>query len=337
MGMLYAAIDIHKRVFQAAVLDAASGEIAEARFPATREALQEWAMPLQGTVAAVAVEATCGWRWVWRELSALGFEVRLAEPAQTRALKGRKRKAKNDRLDARWLALLLAKEMLPGSWIPPEDVQRLRDLTRLRQALRHDRTRWAQRLHAILQQEGWPCSRGQLLSTNGRRWLEGLVLDRHVRALVDAHVAMIDAITEQMAEIERELRRLARGDRRLVGLQQIYGVGPVVACHLLAEIGAARRFRRAQQIVRLSGLDPVVLESAESKRRGKLSKQGSPHLRWALVQAAQHAARCPASSPDGDHYLALRDRVGSQRAALSTARKIAKRAYHVLAALEDAA
>jgi len=94
--MLYAAIDIHKRVCQAAVLDPASGEIAEARFPATRDALHEWAMPLQGTVAAVAVEATCGWRWVWRELSALGsFEVRLAEPAQTRALKGRKRKAED--------------------------------------------------------------------------------------------------------------------------------------------------------------------------------------------------------------------------------------------------
>jgi len=100
-----------------------------------------------------------------------------------------------------------------------------------------------------------------------------------VRALVDAHVAMIDATTQQMAELERELRPLACNDRRLVALQEIYGVGPVVACHLLAEIGAARRFRRAEQIVRLSGLDPVVLESADSKRRRKLSKQGSPHLR----------------------------------------------------------
>jgi transposase len=158
-----------------------------------------------------------------------------------------------------------------------------------------------------------------------------------VRGLVDAHVAMIDATTQQMAEIERELRRLARSDRRLVALQTIYGVGPVVACHLLAEIGDARRFRRAEQVIRVAGLDPVVLESGESRRRGKLSKQGSPHLRWALVQAAQHAARLPASSPDGDHYLAVKERIGSQRAALSTARKIAKRAYHVLAALEDAA
>jgi transposase len=337
MGMLYAAIDVHKHVLQAAVLDPESGELRDARFPATREALRDWAMPLQGRVAAVAIEATSGWRWVWRELGALGISVELAEPAQTRALRGKKRKAKNDRLDARWLALLLAKEMLPRSWVPPEDIQRLRDLTRLRQALRHDRTSWAQRLHALLAHEGWPCERSALLSTKGRRWLGGLKLDAHVRGLVDAHLALIDAVVEQMAEVERELRLLARSDRRLVELQTIYGVGAIVACHLLAEIGDARRFRRADQVVRVAGLDPVVLDSAESKRRGKLSKQGSPHLRWALIQAAQHAAIHPATSPDGAHYLALRDRIGSQRATVSTARRIAKRAYHVLAALENAA
>jgi transposase len=337
MEMLYAAIDVHKQVLQAAVLEPVSGEMNDARFPATREALRDWAMPLRGRVGAVAIEATSGWRWVWRELVALGFDVRLAEPAQTRALRGRKRKAKNDRLDARWLALLLAKEMLPQSWIPPDDIQRLRDLTRLRQMLRHNRTRWAQRLHAVLAHEGWPCSRSQLLTSKGRRWLDGLQLDPHVRALVDAHLAIIDAVCEQMVVLERELRALARTDRRLIALQRIYGVGPIVACHLLAEIGEARRFRRADQVVRVAGLDPVVLDSAETKRRGRLSKQGSPHLRWALIQAAQHAARWPQASPDGEHYLALQARIGSQRAAVSTARRIAKRSYHVLAALERAA
>ena len=337
MAMLYAAIDIHKSVLQAATLDPRSGEVRDARFAASREALREWALPLRGELRAVAVEATCGWRWVWRELSALGLEVRLAEPAQTRALRGRKRKAKNDRLDARWLALLLAKQMLPGSWIPPEDIQRLRDLTRLRQALRHDRTRWAQRLHAILSHEGWPCARSRLLTASGRRWLDGLQLEPHVRSIVNTHATMLDAIAEQTATLERELRRLARSDRRLLALQTIFGVGAITASHLLAEIGDARRFRRADQLVRVAGLDPVVLDSAEKSRRGKLSKQGSPQLRWALVQAATHAARHPASSPDGEHYLALKQRIGSQRAALSTARRIVKRAYHVLAELDNAA
>jgi transposase len=334
--MLYAAIDIHKRVLQAAVLDPDSGELTDARFPATREALRDWAMPLQDTVAAVAIEATSGWRWVWRELSALGIEVQLAEPAQARALRGRKRKPKNDRLDARWLVLLLAKQMLPQSWIPPEEIQRLRDLTRLRQALRHDRTRWAQRLHAVLAHEGWPCQRSQLLNANGQRWLQGLRLDSHVRSLVDAHLAMIDAISEQMRTLERELRRVACSDRRLRALQTIYGVGPILACYLLAEIGDARRFRRARQLVRAAGLDPVVHDSAESKRRGKLSKQGSPQLRWALVQAAHQAIRQDASATRQRH-LVLSERLGSQRAALSTARAIAKQTYHVLAALDNAA
>jgi transposase len=336
MGMLYAAIDIHKHVFQAATLDPSSGELAEARLPATREALAGWLAEWDGRLAAVAIEATCGWRWVARELQAAGVEVRLAEPVQARALKGKKRQAKTDRLDARWLATLLAKEMLPTSWLPPEDIQRLRDLTRLRQALRHDRTRWAQRLHAILLHEGWPCSRSQLLTPNGHRWLAALTFDQHVRRIVDAHLEMITVSGEQIAAIDRELRQLARTDTRLLALQTIYGVGPVLASHLLAEIGDARRFRRARQLVRVAGLDPVVIESGETRRRGKLSKQGSPHLRWALVQAAQQTARRTAS-PDRELYEQVKKRSSSQRATLTSARKIARRAHHVLLTLEPAA
>lgn len=133
--MLYAAIDIHKHVFQAAVLDSESGEVIEDRFSADRESLARWSERWRGQLKAVAIKATTGWRWVWRELAGQGFDVRLAEPAQSRALLGRRRSAKTDRLDARWLARLLAKEMLPESWIPPEEIQQLRDQTRLRKAL----------------------------------------------------------------------------------------------------------------------------------------------------------------------------------------------------------
>jgi transposase len=262
--------------------------------------------------------------------------VQLAEPAQGRALRGRKRSAKNDRLDAHWLVLLLSKQMLPRSWIPPEEIQRLRDLTRLRQALRHDRTRWLQRLHSLLAHEGWPCGRGRLASASGRRWLAGLRLEPQLRALVDAQLAMVDAIGEQLATIDGELRRLVGSEPRLQALQTIEGVGPVLACHLLAELGEARRFRRGRQLVRVAGLDPVVHDSADSKRRGKLSKQGSPQLRWALVQAAHAAARC-AGSEAQRRERALTPRIGSQRAALTNARAIARRAHRLLAAAEAAA
>jgi transposase len=334
--MLYAGLDIHKAVFQAVVLDPDSGEVRERRFTPSREALADWAMEWQGKLAAVAIEATTGWRWVARELQARGFEVHLVDPGRASALQGRRRKPKTDRLDARWLALLLARELLSEceAWLPPEEIQRLRDRTRLRKALAGERTGWAQRLHALLAHEGWPCSRGRLLTTAGRRWVEALALDAHVRAQIEVMLAVMDALEDQLELVESELRRYAHADRRCQALQTIFGVGPILACHLVAEIGDVRRFQRPRQLVRASGLDPTVIESAESKRRGRLAKQGSRHLRWALVEAANHSHR--STSPDNALYTSTAKRCGRGRARLTVARKIARRSYHVLLAAEAA-
>ena len=96
------------------------------------------------------------------------------------------------------------------------------------------------------------------------------------------------------------------------------------------------RFRRAEQITRLAGLDPVVDESAETRRRGHLAKAGSPQLRWALVEAAVHAHR--RNGPDLELYRRVARRAATRTVArLTVARKIGKRAYHVLRELELAA
>jgi hypothetical protein len=166
-----------------------------------------------GRVEAVAFEATTGWRWVWRELVAYGFDVRLAEPVQARELLGRRRSAKTDRLDARWLARLLAREMLPESWIPPEEIQRLRDRSRLRKALAEDRRRWAQRLHAYLLHEGWPCSRSRLLSVEGLRCAAALKLPEHARSCEAATDEETRKETCKSARAPEATRRLARVKR----------------------------------------------------------------------------------------------------------------------------
>jgi len=330
--MLYAGIDIHKSVFQAVVLDPDTGELTESRFQPTREQLADWATEWQGKLASVAIEATTGWRWVARDLAQHGFEVHLVDPGRASALQGRRRRPKTDRLDARWLALLLARQLLSEceSWLPPAEIQRLRDKTRLRKTLAGERTGWAQRLHALLTHEGWPCARGRLLTGEGRRWVDALNLEPYVRTQVEVMLAMIAALEQQLELLERELRNFARADQRCQALETIFGVGPILACHLLAEIGDAHRFQRARQLVRASGLDPTVVESADSKRRGRLAKQGSRHLRWALVEAAQHAHRH--TSPDHALYTSAVRRCGRGRARLTVARKIGHRAFHVLRA-----
>lgn len=223
--VLCAAIDIHKHVFQAVVVDAVSGEVEATRFSASRESLDDWAMRLVGHEAVIAIEATTGWRWVVRELQALGLDVRLADPGQARALQGRRRRAKTDRLDARWLALLLTRAMLPEAWIPPAEIQRLRDVTRLRKTLLEERTRWAQRLHSFLVHEGWACSRWRLLTKTGRSWVRSLRLDAHASGQSERLLRRIESLDEEIAEIDRELRLFARGDARCRALESLYGIG----------------------------------------------------------------------------------------------------------------
>lgn len=329
---MLAAIDIHKAVFQTAVLNPEDGQITEERFNASQQALIVWIAKWDGQLEVVAIEATTGWRWVARVLQAHGIEVRLTDPGQAGALQGNRKRPKTDRLDARWLVLLLARELLPDAWAPPEDIQRLRDKTRLRKSLTDDHTRWAQRLHALLVHEGWPCSRGSLLTTSGRRWVAAIRLHPSARAQINAMLSVMATLAHEIDLIDCELRRLAKTDARLKALQQIYGIGPILSCTILAEIGDAKRFRRARQVVRAAGLDPVVRESADKRRRGHLAKQGAPGLRWALVEAAQHASR--PNSPDHDLYRRQHGHAGANPATLTVARKIGKRAYHVLRTLD---
>ena len=184
---MLAAIDIHKAVFQTAVLNPDDGEVlAEERFKASREQLVAWIEKWDGKLDVVAIEATTGWRWVTRELQARGIDVRLTDPGQASALQGNRKRPKTDRLDARWLVVLLARELLPDAWAPPQEIQRLRDKTRLRKSLTDDHTRWAQRLHALLVHEGWPCSRGSLLTASGRRWVAAICLHPSARAQINA-------------------------------------------------------------------------------------------------------------------------------------------------------
>ena len=219
--------------------------------------------------------------------------------------------------------------------VAPEEIQRLRVKTRLRKALADDHTRWAPRLHAVLAHEGWPCSRGSLLTIAGRRWVAALKLNPAARAQIDAMLTVMSTLAEQIDLIDCELRRLAKSDERLVALQRIFGIGPILAATILAEIGDAKRFRRARQVVRAAGLDPVVKDSADAQRRGHLAKQGAPCLRWALVEDAQHA--CRKNSPDHELYVRARGHAGANTATLTVARKIGKRAFHVLCELETQA
>jgi transposase len=328
-------LDQHRAQITAEWIDTATGEIGRARVTrAHRESVRRFLGRFVGHRLEVALEATTGWRFVVEELHAIGARAHLAEPAETSARRGNKKRAKTDRADARHLRELLMIGRLPESWIPPAHLLDLRARVRLRHTLSAQRGEWQQRIQAVLYHHGCP-QRRSLITADGRAWLAQQPLPQTAREQVAVAIAMVDALEVQIAPLDRQLRAYARRQPGCRALMGHYGIGELTAVTILAELGDARRFSNSRDAVRYAGLDITVKQSDQRRAPGHLSRQGPPALRWALYEAAQ-VARHP-RSPDRDYYLNAAERIGGNRACLAIARKLLKRSYHTLRELGEEA
>ena len=328
-------LDQHRAQITAEWIDTATGEVSRARVaPADRAGVRRFAARFGGRELEVALEATTGWRFVVEEFGAAGARVHLAEPAETAARRETKKPAKSDRADGRRLRELVMVGRLPESWIPPAHLLDLRARVRLRHTLVDQRREWQQRMQAVLYHHGAP-ARGGLLTAESRAWLAGLSLPAAAREQITVALAMIDAHDAQLAPLDRELRTYARRQAGCRALMRHYGIGPLTAVTILAELGDTGRFSSSREAVRYAGLDITVHQSDARRAPGRLSRQGPSALRWALFEAAQ-CARRPAS-PDHDYYTETAARLGGNRACLAIARKLLKRSFHTLRELGEEA
>src|SRR6266511_1145785 len=315
------ALDVHRRQITHKTLDLVTGDVRRGRLsPANRESVREWLERFRGCGAEFALEGTTGWRYVAEEIERAGHVAHLADPAETAAKRGSKRRAKTDRADCDLqLKLLLAGE-LPESWIPPAHILELRTRVRTRKTLVDQRSAWQLRLTAQLFHQGVPAG----INPRTRVGREAL-----------ARVELSPAGRE-IVSLDRELRAFAArqpGCRALS--ERLYGVGPVTATAVLAELGDCRRFSSSDDAVRHAGLDVTVYQSDSKRAAGHLSHEGSPVLRWALYEAGQQATR--QSCPDHEYFLQVRERTDHKSASLSVARKLCRRAYHILRELGEQA
>ena len=333
---IVAGFDVHRAQITFDALDTESGEVSRGRIDATSAAVTRWVERFGGREIEVAVEACTGWLFVCDALTAAGAVAHLAEPVETRALRGRKRRAKTDREDARWLRQLLAEGRLPEAWIPPEHVRPWRSRARLRHTLIGERTQWMQRIQATLYHHGISGTPDKLRTRAGRAFLDELELPADARERIEIALAMVEAIDAQIAPLERDLRQLARRQTGCKALMELYGMGELTSLVTLCELGDVTRLSASRKAVRMAGIDIGVHRSDRRARVGKLNRQGSPQLRWALYEAA--LAACRPSSPDHADYLALKARgLSHTRASLTIARKLARRSFHALRELGPAA
>jgi transposase len=323
----YVGLDWAYRTAQWCAL-APGGEVAGGgRIGADRDGLARLVLELGGEVKA-CLEMMSGALWVRDELVACGWQVQVADARKVKTVAPLA--AKTDKVDARLLAELSRRGLVPALWLPSLDERALRERLRRRMHLVRLRTSAKARIAGLQTQWGVRVPLARLRRADGMALLERAGMPAVWRRSVGECLSVIDFLDARVEPLDQELRPFAKADRRAVLLDTIPGVGELLALTIAVEIGQIGRFPSPQKLVSYGRLAPRVRQSGQSRSRsGPLSKSGSRLLGWAAVEAAQHAWR--ESNPWHQLYLDVSGRSRNTNSAkAAVARKILIAAWHML-------
>ena len=273
-------------------------------------------------------------------------------------------KKKTDLKDSEWLAELCLNDMIEPSRIFPKEDRELRNLTRAREAYIRDLSKEKSRVHHVLESCSIKLSSviSDVFGKLGMHILNGLmngvsiedilkgIPDKRVRdkkaeelrealmgklevsaiILIRQSLQIINQFNMRIEELDQEIRsRIASKPMDLKIAMSIPGIGIVSAYTILAEIGNYLDFKTPEQLAMWAGIVPSVYQSADKLITGSITKQGSKHLRWILVQVA-HAISHKKGGKLKKFFLKIRAKKGHLVAIVALARKVLCILYHLL-------
>ena len=326
MYPFYLGIDLHLKRTYVVLMDT-EGEVIDERrlLNAEMAGYLEQHVP-QETYAVM--EATRNWPFMYDMLSEHVERVELAHPKEVKAIANAA--VKTDQIDAGVLAHLARMNYLPTAYAAPKEVRDLRLYTRHRSWLIGHRTQAKNRIQAVLSSYNLASPVSDLFGVKGREFLEEVLgeLRPAARRVITDNLTLIDRLDEQIKELEQEIPLTKEQAHSIKLLMSMPGVGKVTALTILAEIGHISRFNSSKALCNWAGLTPRVRKSDAIVRHGKISKQGSAHLRSAMGQAAMVASRF---SPRWYRvYERLAKRCGKRGARVAVARRLLTVIYYML-------
>jgi transposase len=231
--------------------------------------------------------------WVCDLLRELGVEVQVANTSDD-AWRWRKVKKKNDRCDALKIAQLSAVNQIREVHIPRIEIRQWRALIAFRQQLVRRRGRVKNHIRDLLVSEGQILPRGASCWTQigvarlqeMARPLSEVSMDELWRGQLHIELRQLREVQQEISAAEEKLDAIAASDRRIKLLRTIPGVGPRLAEAIVALLDRPERFRHAREVSAYIGMVPKELDSGETIRRGRITKQGSRLVRSLLVEVA---------------------------------------------------
>jgi transposase len=325
--MYYCVLDLHAKSSVYAMVTRRGKRISEGKVPSTRRGFQTMLKHADGQKVRVVVEASTRSRWAAMTLEGLGAEVVVVDPRKVRVIA--ETKHKTDKTDARILADLLRTGALPKAvWQIPRDTHELREKMRMRWSLVRQRTALVLRARSMLASVGITLGKRALMSeATWDRLMRRKSLPSELKALLGILHRTIQDMTQAIAEVEA-LYASQLEDPVVKRLQQIPGVGPIVALTTVASLGTPTRFKDSRAAAAYTGLIPSERSSGERHRRGHITKQGPSELRRVWIQAANAALRMPAH-PVGRWSNRLIHRRGRGVAIVALARRLFRWAFAV--------
>jgi len=329
--MLYAGLDLSRKRLDVHILDEDGQTVEVTAVSPDAAGLRRLAAHVLhfGHEVYGAIESMTGARFVHDTLERYGWDVAIADAAKVKGIAPLA--AKTDRIDARVLAELARRELVPEIWLPDPTVRAERERARFRLHLVHHRTALKNRIHATLMTFGHPVPVADLFGAGGRELLARLALPEPWTGTLATSLRMVDVLSAEIDACEADLRRLGADHPSIPLLLTVPGIGPILAYTIASEIGDIGRFSSPKKLTGYTGLCPIVRQSGNRDVRGPLAKNGPKYLRWALIEAATHAAR---DAHYRDRYERTKRRLGRQRGAkvarIDIARKLAEAIWHIL-------
>jgi transposase len=330
----YIGLDVHKHYLVAYGVDGALTPLLGPRRVAYSE-LERWIGQTLTQEDALVLEMTTNTWELYDTLLPHVQSVTVVHPPHVALIT--RSQVMNDKIAARVLATLLAKDLLVGIWVPPEDVRQKRALIAQRAKMTRLATQAKNRLHAILHSRCIKPLIDNPFAPAQREWWLKLPLSPLELTVVRCDLDTLAFAEQQIAALEEALTQLGSQDKRLPLLVQLPGIGLINGLTILAAIGDITRFPSPKKLVGYAGLGSRVHDSGQTTRTGQITKAGRRDLRFTIVEAAQIAAL---THPHWKAELArLEPRLGRNKAIVATpalaagasvARKLLLCVWHVL-------
>ena len=329
--MLYAGLDLSRQRLDVHVLDEDGRTVEVTAVRPDGDALRTLAARVlaHDHEVTAAIESMNGARFVHDQLELAGWDVEIADALKVKGLAPLA--AKTDRIDAWVLAELARRELVPAIWLPDPTNRAERERARFRLHLVRHRTALKNRIHATLIAFGHPVPVSDLFGTAGRELLGRLAVPEPWATTLATSLRFVDELDAEIDACERDLRAMGADHPYVELLRTAPGIAWVLGYTIAAELGDIGRFSSPKKLAGYTGLCPIVRQSGRRDDRGPLAKNGPKYLRWALIEAATHAARHPAYR---EHYERTKQRLGRQRGAkvarVEVARELATAIWHML-------